>query len=357
MRIIDKWNGENDGKGLIDKLMTLGTIFNFAFCRNCPDQNMILKKSRKGRGVQYKWGCGKTTDGKRCYFSSSLTSATIFDNLNKSLVDVCKFASLWIRNVPMDIIKKEIGMSNVRCLQRLFLSVVKWEMIDNMEPIGGPGKIVEIDESKFGKRKYHKGHRVKGQWVFGGYERGSGRVFAVPVKNRKRRTLIPIIKRWILPGTEIQSDCWKAYLVLGAKDSVYKYLTVNHTKYYTDPKTGACTNHIEASWRPMKADIKGSSRRAHFFEAYLAKYMFNKRCSILGLDRYEELMKAAGRYALREQHLKEEELEDSDSDSGTIYSSSEEEEEDLEVDEGDLGDDEDDPEYEFDSDDEDSSDY
>ena len=34
--------------------------------------------------------------------------------------------------------------------------------------IGEDGIIVEIDESKFGKRKYNRGHRVDGCWVLGG---------------------------------------------------------------------------------------------------------------------------------------------------------------------------------------------
>ena len=37
--------------------------------------------------------------------------------------------------------------------------------------IGGEGKIVETDEFKFGKRKYHRGAHQDGQWVFGGVER------------------------------------------------------------------------------------------------------------------------------------------------------------------------------------------
>ena len=37
--------------------------------------------------------------------------------------------------------------------------------IENKQPLGGEGEEVEIDESKFGKRKYHRGHRVEGQWA------------------------------------------------------------------------------------------------------------------------------------------------------------------------------------------------
>jgi len=42
---------------------------------------------------------------------------------------------------------------------------------------------VEIDESKFWKAKDSRGHHVKEQWVFGGVERGNGRIIisrAVP---------------------------------------------------------------------------------------------------------------------------------------------------------------------------------
>ncbi|KZS00241.1 Uncharacterized protein APZ42_003546, partial [Daphnia magna] len=50
-------------------------------------------------------------------------------------------------------------------------------VINNSEKIGGFGITVEIDESKFGKRKYYPGKRVEGVWVFGGVKRISGKCF------------------------------------------------------------------------------------------------------------------------------------------------------------------------------------
>ena len=43
---------------------------------------------------------------------------------------------------------------------------------------GGPGRTVQIDESKFGKNKYGTGRPVKGGWLFGGAEEGSTDCFA-----------------------------------------------------------------------------------------------------------------------------------------------------------------------------------
>ena len=56
-------------------------------------------------------------------------------------------------------------------------------------PIGGNGVKVEIDKSKFGKRKYHKEHRVEGQWVFGGCEKyNKSKIFMIPVTKRDSKT-------------------------------------------------------------------------------------------------------------------------------------------------------------------------
>ncbi|GFT90155.1 uncharacterized protein NPIL_401611 [Nephila pilipes] len=45
---------------------------------------------------------------------------------------------------------------------RQFINEVILDYIENIfEKIGGTGRIVEVDESKFGKRKYHRGHPLK----------------------------------------------------------------------------------------------------------------------------------------------------------------------------------------------------
>ena len=77
--------------------------------------------------------------------------------------------------------------------------------------IGGIDVVVEIDETKFFHRKYHRGLWREGHWVFGGIERGSGRCFLVEVPDRTRETLEDKIKQYILPGSHIISDGWPSY--------------------------------------------------------------------------------------------------------------------------------------------------
>jgi len=64
------------------------------------------------------------------------------------------------------------------------LEVIYDAFILNKQKLGDPGVEVEIDESKFWRRKYYKGHRVESQWVFGIFERGTGRVVMILVEKR-----------------------------------------------------------------------------------------------------------------------------------------------------------------------------
>ena len=75
--------------------------------------------------------------------------------------------------------------------------------IDHPAIIGGPGVEVEIDESKFGKRKYNRGRQVEGHWVFGGTERITGECFLIEVEHRDAATRLPLIQHYICPGSII----------------------------------------------------------------------------------------------------------------------------------------------------------
>ena len=85
---------------------------------------------------------------------------------------------------------------------------------NNGEKLGGEGKVVEIDEAKFGRRKYHRGARVDGVWVFGVVERRSddgettSRMKFAIVPRRTEELLVGLIMRWVEPGTQIISDKW-----------------------------------------------------------------------------------------------------------------------------------------------------
>jgi len=160
--------------------------------------------------------------------------------------------------------------------------------MNSAECIGGPGTVVEIDESKFGKRKYNKGHHVEGQWIFGGSERGSGKMFLVPVEKRDSATLVGIIKQWIKPGTLIMSDCWKAYDKLDKEG--YEHLTVNHSVEFVDSTTGAHTNTIESTWRHAKRFMPHYNRRKTNYPGYLAHYMFLKWCKSNDVDPFEKFL-------------------------------------------------------------------
>ena len=113
-------------------------------------------------------------------------------------------------------------------------------------------KVVQIDGSKTGKRKYHRGHVVEGQYVFGGIEQYSQKCLIVTVEDRTEATLVSHIHEWVEPGTTIVHDCWKDYVNL--EKYGYEHKTVNHSVEFVNSESYD-TNKIEGHWRQMKVSL------------------------------------------------------------------------------------------------------
>lgn len=90
--------------------------------------------------------------------------------------------------------------------------------------------IVQIDESKFGKRKDHRGHPVEGVWVLGSVEITNHRkVFMCVVPRRDAVTLAQVITHFVRPGSLIHTDGWAAYARLSDEEGMeFVHRVVNH---------------------------------------------------------------------------------------------------------------------------------
>lgn len=74
-------------------------------------------------------------------------------------------------------------------------------------------------------------------------------MFFTVVPDRSSETLTSIIRRYVLPGTEIHTDCWKGYAGLSQQGYIHK--TVNHSVEFV-AADGTNTQQIESRWNALK---------------------------------------------------------------------------------------------------------
>ena len=135
--------------------------------------------------------------------------------------------------------------------------------------------IVEIDESKFGKRKYNRGHPVEGVWILGMIERsGEKKVKLFQVEKRDKCTLTNLISQNFDTNTTVYTDGWRGYSGFSEKDSNHQ--TVNHSKNFVDPETGAHTNTFEGTWNGIKVNVPHRCWTKKLINPFLVRYMITK---------------------------------------------------------------------------------
>lgn len=210
-----------------------------------------------------------------------------------SLLQKCKLPKnevlhlfyLWLQKVPAKTAASMLGWradTAGRWLKHLRQIVTEMILTGDFSDVvlGGPGIIVEIDESKFGKRKYNRGRRANGDWVMGMVERTTRRrIVMIVVKDRSAETLLPIVSKFIAPGSIIHSDMWKAY---GNISSIplrnYEHRTLCHKdEFVASDEWGTHTQTIEGNWGSCKREIPIQIRTGQDLQDYLFEFSWRRQ--------------------------------------------------------------------------------
>jgi len=232
----------------------------------CPKCAKVGKYSRvkSRRSYQCSW-CGNQVYP---------TAGTPFDRTRTSLRDwfYVMFLFTTTRNgVAAKRVQREIGVT-YKTAWRMCHEIRKYMgALDSDDPLGGPGEIVEVDETFVGGRVLGEGrgaHHGRMKVVLGMMEKG-GELITRVVPNTRRVTLWPEICSNVLPGSTIHSDEHSAYIGISLRG--YRHQTVCHRDgEYVSPY-GATVNSVEGFWAMLKRGINGT--HIHVSRKHLSKYL------------------------------------------------------------------------------------
>ena len=249
--------------------------------QKCPQCNLPMTltecpTTKYRDGCCWKCTCGRTT------------APRVGSVLQQSRVTYGEFVKILAYFSKGNSVKTAAEQANLaeNTVRRFFNKIHERiaEDVTTKTKIGGVGTVVEVDESKFGKRKYHYGRMVEGTWVLGGIQRGTNWCFLTPCPGnlRDEATLLRLIQQFVLPGTTIITDGWKSYINLGLHG--YVHTDVNHSEDFVNPATGAHTNLIEGTWTHAKhkAFRRGGRKTDNSLRNDLSEFMWRKQKGLTG---------------------------------------------------------------------------
>ena len=121
---------------------------------------MNLKKlcNAHSSSDEYAWSCGRREGGIKHNVCRSIRKGTWLQNSNLTIQEILLLTYFWATNSSQITTRKELSLSQHTVVDWFtFCREVCFEIcIKNGSKIGGHDVIVEIDESKIGKRKYQR---------------------------------------------------------------------------------------------------------------------------------------------------------------------------------------------------------
>lgn len=112
-------------------------------------------------------------------------------------------------------------------------------------------------------------------WVFGIVDKKTGNLLLKCVPNRKKETLLPIIKQHVSPTATVHHDDFSSYRKL--EDAGFSHGAVNHSREFKSVD-GVCTNTIEGVWGLVKNRIRSMHGiREEHLQGVLDEFMYRHR--------------------------------------------------------------------------------
>jgi transposase len=161
-------------------------------------------------------------------------------------------------------LQRQLGVT-YKCAWRMGHEIRKYMAeVDGNAPLGGLG-IVEADETFIGgKDKQGKDDK---KIVLGAVERG-GEIQTEVIANRREATMIPELKKMLVPGARVVTDEHKSYQSLPSEG--FPHATINHAaKEYVRGTIHA--NTIESFWALLQRGVMGTY--IHVSQKHLDKYL------------------------------------------------------------------------------------
>ena len=200
------------------------------------------------------------------------TAGTPFHRTRTSLRDwfYVMFLFCSTRNgVAAKEVERQIGVT-YKTAWRMCHEIRKYmAIIDGDEPMGGPFKTVEVDETFIGG--YERGAMGgAGKTVVLGMRERKGNVVTRVVPNRKSNTMLTEIAKFVKPYSEIHTDEWCGYSHVGGVNG-YWHKRVNHSVGQYHTASGVGVNGLEGFWAQLKRGIAGT--HIHVSPKHLPKYL------------------------------------------------------------------------------------
>jgi transposase-like protein len=254
--------------------------------------------------IPYRWEC---PDSKhRIRFT--LLKYSWFEGMKISPRVALELIYMWTKDVSVKFASEELELSENsisewfgRCRELVVLDMLEGlesgsgntNELPEDEKLGGKNRIVEMDEAKFGKSKYHRGTYRDGIWVIGIVDRVTGMIYLQPVESRNEQTCVWVSKRYIKENSFVFTDMWGGYTNLN--DHGFNHYDVNHERHFV-ALNHVHTNTIEGAWMHIKKFLPTCSHEKK--SEYFVEFCWRKKMKIQARNLFSETISIIAKYFL-----------------------------------------------------------